>query len=287
MFGMYVECITDIMSITAKSVNSFGVKVVRVFSNKEQEHEPIKIDNSKRRYFYKTVRVVEIDEHKIQNIFNRYIKETYGKYIGSDPYHCSRVSEAYVEQLFKVPHPEVVFYDIAVGKKESRFSMAARPPAKLNSSAVGIGQIIWKYHSDDLVQKHEWRDGKPITLEMMATDVESNIDAQYIVMMKYLEGNKWHYKNAVSGYFGKSHSQSAIDKYWNDVNSNYLLLTQRLLREMFNDCVIREERVKVYLDDMEDRDIPDNVIVEEEVCLDKLGESSRNLDTEVKNNYFN
>lgn len=286
VFGMYIECVTDTMSITARGVANFGGKVVRVFSDEEAPvKQHIEVDNTKRRYVYRTVRVVELDEHTIERIFNRFVTEAYSKYVGSDPYHCGRVSEAYVDQLFKVPHPEVVFYNMAIGKKESRFSMAARPPANLKSSAVGIGQIIWKYHAKDLIKNHVWRDGRPITLEMMATDVESNIDAQYIVMMKYLVGNQWHYKKAVTGYFGTSHSDSAINKYWSDVNSNYLLLTQRLLRDMFNECTVHEKRIKVYLD--EGDKIPDDVVIEEEVVsLDELEMSSKKLDGEVKKNYF-
>lgn len=292
--GMTVEYKLGPVGNTITFTQNAIVSIENIFHPKE-----------KARYVYKTVKYYEFSEEDLHKVVESYIKETYERYVGKDPMHVRRVADAYTQQMFEVPHPEVTLFTIAMGKKESQFSMAARPPASLNSSAVGIGQIIYKWHRDKLLKPYAWRNKLPITLEMMATDVKSNLDAKYIVFDSYLSGCGFNYKNAVYGYFGQNHSDASKVQYLCDVQSNYTLLSQRIFRKIFS-SPSRTKREKIYLNDSE---IPDGVVINEneaEISVDpevvvsqkpdfkftnaelkQMKEEQTKLDKTIKKNYFN
>jgi len=289
LVGMVVEYkISPIGKITTSIQNAI-IAIENITNPKEKNI----------RYVYKTVKYYEFSEEDLHKIIEQYVKETYEHYVGRDPMHVRRVADAYITQMFSVPHPEVTLFTVAMGKKESCFSMAARPPASLNSSAVGIGQIIYKWHKDKLLKQYPWRGNVPITLEMMATDVKSNIDAKYIVFDSYLTSAGFNYKNAVYGYFGQNHSDSAKIQYLSDVQNNYTLLSQRIFRDLFSRPA-RTKRVKIYVKDGED--VPDGVLIDEKAQnglftmqqakltneeIARIKEEQSRFDKTIKKNYFN
>lgn len=181
----------------------------------------------------RVVKYFEITEEDLYNVFYRYINETIVKYtkISNDEY-VQNVASAFVDQLQYVPQPEIVFYTIAMGKKESKFDISAKPPKRFNSSASGIGQVIWRWHSDKLLKTYPWRDGN-ITREMLDTDISASIDAMYLVFENYLINSK-NYKEATISYFGKNHSELAKNKYRLSILKEYHLLTQRLFRAVLS-----------------------------------------------------
>ncbi len=193
----------------------------------------------------KLVKYYEISEEDLFYIFYQFIKEANFAYSKTqDEQYVKDVAESYVNQLQYVPHPEIVFYLLPIGKKESRFDISAKPPNHLNSSACGIGQIIWRWHKDKLSKEYDWRDGV-ITKESLTTNISDSIDAKYIVFENYLKNNNWNYKNATYAYLGKNQKMITKNKYRLEVLENYHLLTQRLLRTVLT----KEPKVKiVYID---------------------------------------
>ena len=250
-------------------------ELIRAVTDYAKGSSVLESGTSVNRYAYRTVRYYEVDEEMLEQVVRRYIEEAYHKFVGQDSVHTDRVAKAFVDQFFYVPKPQLVPYLLAIGKQESRFSMAARPPAHLNSSAVGIGQVIWRWHKDKLLQGHDWRDGLPITQELLATDVKSNLDATYIVFDSYLMGNNYNFRKALRGYRG------ADDKaYFDNVMENYSLLTTRLLRSILEQPV-KTKRIRVQLD--KEEDMPEEIVFFEEVTGDNVfaGVSSSDQEEEL------
>lgn len=186
------------------------------------------------------VKYYEITEDDLYEVFYRYVDETICKYTNiKDKQYVSDVAKAFKDQVHYVPNPEIVFYTLALSKQESKFNISAKPPKKYNSSASGIGQVIWRWHSDKLLKTYPWRNGI-ITREMLDTDIIASIDAMYIVFQNYLFNNK-NYKEATIAYFGKNQSELAKNKYRMEALKEYHLVTQRLFRHVLS----KEPKTKV------------------------------------------
>lgn len=174
------------------------------------------------------VRYYEITEEDLFNVFYRFIHETiYGKRRHANEEYIEQAAKAYLDQIFYVPHPELVFYNIAKAKRESHFDMKASPST---SSAAGFGQVIYRWHGDKLQQSYDWRQDAPITRQMLATDFKASVDAQYIVFESYWRGNQYNYIRATDAYFGLNNSAAARQTYRMNLLNEYNLLTQRLFR---------------------------------------------------------
>lgn len=189
----------------------------------------------------KLVKYYEITEEDLYNVFHRFIKEANFKYAKvKDEQYVKDVALAYVNQVQYVPHPELVFYTMAMGKKESKFDITAKPPKHLNSSASGIGQVIWRWHGEKLSKEYPWREGV-ITKESLDTDICASIDAKYIVFENYLRNNEYNYKKASHAYLGMNQTEVAKSRYRLEILNDYHLLTQRLFRVVLN----KEPKVKI------------------------------------------
>ena len=208
-------------------------------------------------YEEKVIKYFEVTEEDLYKVFYRFIHETiYSKRKHATEEYVSNVAQAYKDQVFYVPRPEVVFYNVAMAKRESHFDIKASPST---SSAAGFGQVIWKWHADKLSQQYAWRT-EPITKEMLSTNIFASVDAQYIVFENYLKNNEFNYTKATNAYFGVSNSEAAQKAYRLNLLNEYNLLTQRLFRLVFQQQP-KEKLLKVRCDT---GDIIEEIIVTKE-----------------------
>lgn len=216
----------------------------------------------------KLIKYYEISEEDLFKVFYRFIYETiYGKRKHATEAYVETVAKSYLEQLFYVPHPELVFYNIAKAKRESHFDIKASPST---SSAAGLGQIIYRWHVDKLKQSYDWRPDAPITKNMLSTDFKASVDAQYIVFESYWRGNNFNYNKATDAYFGHSNSEAAKRTYKLNLLTEYNLLSQRFIRMIFT----KEPKYKLLT--LHKEEVVDEKVLKPEEVEEKLNGNCNN-----------
>lgn len=112
-----------------------------------------------------------------------------------------------------VAFPSVFLIALATMGVESGFQLDARSP---DSSARGLGQIIYQYHP--------WLADYGISQDDLTTHLEKSMYATYLVLLKYWQNNNFSYKKMLFNYRGQKY-----DAYYSKILEYTVFLTARII----------------------------------------------------------
>lgn len=123
-------------------------------------------------------------------------------------------ARAIAEALVKfTKDPNDAMWLCGMAQTESSYRIWAKPPSSTNSSARGLLQVIFKYHSDILSPLG-------ITKDNLSTDINMSVQGGVKVFYRYLydrKGNKRTYKDATKRYRSLAIPESEQLKYYNKI----------------------------------------------------------------------
>lgn len=112
-----------------------------------------------------------------------------------------------------VEFPSVFLIALATMGVESGFQLDARNP---DSSARGLGQIIYHYHP--------WLADYDISQDDLTTHLEKSMYATYLVLLRYWQNNNFSYKKMLFNYRGRKY-----DAYYSKIMEYTVFLTARII----------------------------------------------------------
>jgi hypothetical protein len=112
-----------------------------------------------------------------------------------------------------VNYPSVFLIALATMGVESGFQLEARNP---DSSARGLGQIIYHYHP--------WLSEYDISQDDLTSHLEKSMYATYLVLTKYWEDNNFSYRKMLYKYRGRDY-----DNYYAKIMEYTVFLSAKII----------------------------------------------------------
>lgn len=112
-----------------------------------------------------------------------------------------------------VEFPSVFLIALATMGVESGFQLDTRNP---DSSARGVGQIIYHYHP--------WLADYDISQDDLTNHLEKSMYATYLVLLRYWQDNNFSYKKMLFRYRGRDY-----DTYYSRIMEYTVFLTARII----------------------------------------------------------